>query len=101
MAFAVSSYFCGVAGAMMIFWYGGGEANGPSPSASFNIPFMVIGAWLADRLLLRCGSILPTALKPARARPIGGATAEHVTHAGRRWIILFLIIELHGLARLW
>ena len=32
LAFAVSSFYAGVAGAAMMFlWYGGGEANGTGP----------------------------------------------------------------------
>ena len=44
LAFAVSSFYCGVAGAVMMFlWYGGGEANDAfNINQSFNILFMVI-----------------------------------------------------------
>jgi branched-chain amino acid transport system permease protein len=111
MAFAVSSYFCGVAGAMMIFlWYGGGEAADVfSIRLSFNILFMVIIGGLGSLIGSFFGaaflSILPTALKfglPALGVPIGGAAAEHVTFMlVGALIILFLIVEPHGLARLW
>jgi hypothetical protein len=47
-AFAVSSYICGVAGAMMVFFYlGRGRAFGVSITLSFQILFMVIWAGLA------------------------------------------------------
>jgi branched-chain amino acid transport system permease protein len=50
-------------------------------------------------------SILPTLLKfglPAIGVPIEAATAEHLTAMTvGALIILFLIVEPHGLARLW
>ena len=43
LAFAVSSFYCGVAGAMIVFlWYGGAEANVFAIDQSFLILFMVI-----------------------------------------------------------
>jgi len=111
LAFAVSSYFCGVAGAVMMFlWYGGGEAKDAfSINLSFTILFMVIigglgsliGAFFGAALL----HLVPIFLKfglPALGVPIGGATAEHLTHiVTGALIIFFLIVEPHGLARLW
>ncbi len=48
---------------------------------------------------------LPTLLKfglPAIGIPLTGATAEHLTHMlVGALIIFFLIVEPHGLARLW
>jgi branched-chain amino acid transport system permease protein len=50
-------------------------------------------------------SILPTAIKfglPALGVPIEAATAEHLTAIMvGALIIVFLIVEPHGLARLW
>lgn len=111
LAFAVSSYVCGVAGAVMMFlWYGGGEAKDAfSINLSFTILFMIIigglgsllGAFLGAGLL----HLVPIFLKfgvPALGIPIGGATAEHITHIlTGALIIFFLIVEPHGLARLW
>lgn len=111
LAFAVSSFFCGVAGAVMMFlWYGGGEAKDAfNINLSFNILFMVIigglgslvGAFFGAALL----HLVPIFLKfglPAMGVPIGGATAEHLTHMIIGiLIIFFLIVEPHGLARLW
>jgi branched-chain amino acid transport system permease protein len=111
LAFAVSSYVCGVAGAVMMFlWYGGGEAKDAfSINLSFTILFMIIigglgsllGAFLGAGLL----HLVPIFLKfglPALGIPIGGATAEHITHiVTGALIIFFLIVEPHGLARLW
>ena len=111
LAFAVSSFYCGVAGAMMIFlWYGGGEAADVfSIRLSFTILFMVIigglGSLIGSFLGAAFLSVLPTALKfglPALGVPIAGATAEHITFMlVGALIILFLILEPHGLARLW
>ena len=43
LAFAVSSFYCGVAGAMMVFlWYGGAEAEVFAIDQSFLVLFMVI-----------------------------------------------------------
>lgn len=111
IAFAVSSYFAGVAGAMMIFlWYGGGEANDVfTIRLSFNILFMVIigglGSLIGSFLGAAFIASLPTMLKfglPALGVPLSGATAEHVTFMlVGALIIFFLIVEPHGLARLW
>lgn len=111
LAFAVSSFYCGVAGAMMIFlWYGGGEAGDVfSIRLSFTILFMIIigglGSLIGSFLGAAFLSVLPTALKfglPALGVPIAGATAEHITFMlVGALIILFLIVEPHGLARLW
>jgi branched-chain amino acid transport system permease protein len=111
LAFAVSSFYCGVAGAVMMFlWYGGGEAKDAfSINLSFTILFMVIigglgsltGAFFGAALL----HLVPIFLKfglPALGVPIGGATAEHLTHIlTGALIVFFLIVEPHGLARLW
>jgi branched-chain amino acid transport system permease protein len=111
LAFAMSSFYCGVAGACMMFlWYGGGEASDAfNINQSFNILFMVIigglgsliGCFLGAALL----NIVPVALKfglPAIGVPLGGATAEHINQLMvGSLIIFFLIVEPHGLARLW
>src|SRR5215212_9888258 len=110
LAFAVSSYFCGVAGAAMVFlWYGSAEYTVFDINQSFNVLFMVIIGGLGSLIGAFFGaafiSILPTLLKfglPALGVPIEAATAEHLTAIlVGALIILFLIIEPHGLARLW
>lgn len=111
LSFAVSSYYCGVAGACMMFlWYGGGEANDVFDiNTSFNVLFMVIIGGLGSLIGCFFGaafiSSLPTTLKfglPAMGIPITGATAEHMTFiVTGSLIIFFLIVEPHGLARLW
>jgi branched-chain amino acid transport system permease protein len=111
LAFAVSSFYCGVAGAMMIFlWYGTAEAADVfSIRLSFNILFMVIIGGLGSLIGSFFGAAfiasLPTIMKfglPAIGIPMAGATAEHVTFMlVGALIIVFLIVEPHGLARLW
>lgn len=111
LAFAVSSYYAGVSGACMMFlWYGGGEAADLfNINQSFNILFMVIIGGLGSLIGSFFGaafiSSLPTLLKfglPALGIPIAGATAEHITFlVVGALIVFFLIVEPHGLARLW
>jgi branched-chain amino acid transport system permease protein len=111
LSFAVSSYYCGVAGACMMFlWYGGGEANDAfSINQSFNVLFMVIIGGLGSLIGAFFGAAfisgLPTLLKfgvPALGIPLAGDTAEHLTRMMvGGLIVFFLIVEPHGLARLW
>ncbi|CAA9351742.1 MAG: Branched-chain amino acid transport system permease protein LivM [uncultured Microvirga sp.] len=111
LAFAVSSFYCGVAGAMLVFlWLGGAEAGDVfSIRQSFLILFMVIIGGLGSLVGSFFGaafiSALPTILKfglPAIGIPIAGATAEHLNFMViGALIIVFLIVEPHGLARLW
>ena len=111
LAFAVSSFYCGVAGACMMFlWYGGGEANDAfNVNQSFLVLFMVIIGGLGSMIGSFFGaffiSTLPTILKfgvPAIGIPLTGALAEHLTYmVVGGLIIFFLIVEPHGLARLW
>src|SRR5690242_9204152 len=59
LAFAVSSFYCGVAGALMVFfWYGGSEASVFNINQSFTILFMIIIGGLGSLL----GSFLGAAL---------------------------------------
>ena len=70
MAFAVSSYYCGVAGAMMVFlWFGGAEYNVFNIEQSFEILFMVIIGGLGSLIgfLLRRGADLHAADRHGRA----------------------------------
>jgi branched-chain amino acid transport system permease protein len=110
LAFAVSSFYCGVAGALMVFlWYGGAEATVFNINQSFTILFMIIigglgsllGAYLGAALIY----ILPIVLRwapEAVGLHMHPATAEHITFMiVGALIILFLIAEPAGLARLW
>lgn len=111
LAFAVSSFYCGVAGAMAVFlWLGGAEAGTEfSIQRSFVILFIVIigglgsliGSFLGAALLVAQPTILKFGL-PAMGIPLAGANAEHLNSMiTGALIIFFLIVEPLGLARLW
>ncbi len=110
LAFAVSSFYCGVAGAMMVFlWYGGAEADVFAIDQSFLVLFMVIIGGLGTLIGSFFGAaliyILPIALRlvpTAFGLPIRPAAAEQLTFViVGVLIIAFLVIEPNGLARLW
>ena len=110
LAFAVSSFYCGVAGAMMVFlWYGGAEADVFAIDQSFLVLFMVIIGGLGTLIGSFFGAaliyILPIALRlvpTAFGLPICPAAAEQLTFViVGVLIIAFLVIEPNGLARLW
>lgn len=110
LAFAVSSFYCGVAGALMVFlWYGGAEASVFNINQSFTILFMiiigglgsVIGSFLGAALIF----VLPIALRlltETLGVPLTAAHVEQVTFmVVGALIVIILIIEPAGLARLW
>ena len=110
LAFAVSSFYCGVAGAMMVFlWYGGAEAEVFAIDQSFLVLFMVIIGGLGTLIGSFFGAaliyILPIALRSVPAAfglPIHPAAAEQLTFViVGALIIIFLVLEPNGLARLW
>jgi branched-chain amino acid transport system permease protein len=110
LAFAVSSFYCGVAGAMMVFlWYGGAEADTFNINQSFFVLSMVIIGGLGSLLGSYLGAalifILPILLRIVPAElgvPLHSSTAEHLSFIIiGALIIFFLIVEPHGLARLW
>jgi branched-chain amino acid transport system permease protein len=110
LAFAVSSFYCGVAGAMLVFlWYGGAEADTFNINQSFFVLFMVIigglgsliGSYLGAALIFGL-PILLRFLPASLGVPLHSATVEHFSFfVVGALIILFLIAEPHGLARLW
>ena len=109
LAFAVSSYYCGVAGAMMVFlWLGAAEADSFDVNHSFIILFMVIIGGLGSLLGCFLGAafiwVLPIVLRAAPASfglTINAATVEHLQFMiVGGLIILFLIVQPYGLARL-
>src|SRR6185312_150888 len=68
LAFAVSSFYCGVSGALMVFlWYGGAEASVFNINQSFTILFMIIIGGLGSMVGSFMGAalifILPIALR--------------------------------------
>jgi len=114
LAFAVSSFFCGVAGALYAFCYlGSVEPDGFSLDLSFKILFMIIiggvgsilGAFLGSAFILLLPIFLDNVLPPLASffhLPFTNATVSHIqlmVFGGL--IIFFLIVEPHGLARLW
>jgi branched-chain amino acid transport system permease protein len=110
LAFAVSSFYCGVAGAMLVFlWYGGAESTVFDINNSFSILFMIIIGGLGSLLGSFLGAalifMLPIVLRfvpPEFGIPLHAATVEHITYmVTGALIIFFLIVEPHGLARLW
>jgi branched-chain amino acid transport system permease protein len=110
LAFAVSSFYCGVAGAMMVFfWLGAAEADSFNINESFLILFMVIIGGLGSLIGSFFGAAfiygLPILLKILPEHlgiAINAATVEHLTFMILgALIIFFLIVEPHGLARLW
>jgi branched-chain amino acid transport system permease protein len=110
LAFAVSSFYCGVAGALMVFlWYGGAESTVFSINQSFFVLFMIIigglgsllGSYLGAALIFML-PIIMRIVPPYFGIPVHAATVEHVTFMTvGALIIFFLIVEPHGLARLW
>jgi branched-chain amino acid transport system permease protein len=110
LAFAISSFYCGVAGAMMVFfWLGNAESESFNINQSFLVLFMVIIGGLGSLLGSFLGAALIWGLPIVlRAAPdffglsIRADTVEHVTFMVLgALILLFLIVEPNGLARLW
>jgi branched-chain amino acid transport system permease protein len=110
LSFAVSSYVCGVAGAMLVFlWYGSAESSVFGIDLSFTILFMVIIGGLGSLLGCFLGAglihILPIVLRsvlPGIGLALRPATVEHLNlMIVGALIILFLVAEPLGLARLW
>jgi branched-chain amino acid transport system permease protein len=110
LAFAVSSFYCGVAGAMMVFlWLGAAEATSFSINVSFQVLFMVIIGGLGSLVGSFMGAafiwVLPIMLRGAPRMfgvNINSATVDHLQFMiVGALIVVFLIVEPHGLARLW
>ncbi|MBI5923925.1 MAG: branched-chain amino acid ABC transporter permease [Betaproteobacteria bacterium] len=114
LAFAVSSFYCGVAGALYAYAYlGTVEPEGFSLEMSFRILFMVIIGGIGSILGSFLGSafivLLPTLLNVLFhfletelhvELPSGISSSVELMVFGAL-IIFFLIVEPHGLARLW
>ncbi len=110
LAFAVSSFYCGVAGAMLVFlWYGGAEAEVFNIDQSFLTLFMVIIGGLGTLIGSFFGAaliyILPIVLRlipESLGLPLHPATIEQLRFlVVGIFIIVFLVLEPNGLARLW
>lgn len=109
-AFAVSSYLCGVAGAMFTFLYlGAAEPNVFSITLSFQVLFMCIIGGLGSLIGSFFGAafiwVLPIVLRTVLPEIGLDISSEAVFHIAQivvgALIIVFLIVEPHGLARLW
>jgi branched-chain amino acid transport system permease protein len=114
LAFAVSSFYCGVAGALFAYAYlGTVEPEAYNLDLSFRILFMIIiggvgtvlGAFLGSAFITLLPILLSTAvtfLDTSLHFTIASSVAsnlELMVFGGL--IIFFLIVEPHGLARLW
>ena len=109
-AFAFSSYYAGVSGALMVFfWLGSAEVEAFDINHSFLILFMVIiggmgslaGSFLGAAFIWVL-PILIRAIPSTLGIDMLAATAEHLSQIVIGvLIVFFLIVEPHGLARLW
>jgi len=108
-AFAVSSFYVGVAGALYFSVYlGAAETEAFGITKSFNILFMIIIGGLGSIFGSFAGAaflvLLPVVLKNVLVAWLGWPTdlaahLEFLIVGGL--IITFLILEPHGLAQLW
>ncbi len=110
LAFAISSFYCGVAGAMLLNLYlNSVETQAFAINVSFDVLFMVIIGGLASIMGSFLGAgfivlmpILLTNAFPAIGLPVDTATQKHIElmlFGGL--MIFFLIVEPHGFAKLW
>jgi branched-chain amino acid transport system permease protein len=110
LSFAISSFYCGVSGALMVFlWLGAAEPSAFDIRLSFVLLFMVIIGGLGSLIgsffgaaLIHILPIIIRMLPDAFGLSIAAATVEHLTFMiVGALIIFFLVVEPHGLARLW
>ncbi|HEX7982974.1 MAG TPA: branched-chain amino acid ABC transporter permease, partial [Duganella sp.] len=108
LAFAVSSFYCGVAGALYAFAYlGTVEPEAYNLDLSFRILFMIIiggvGSILGSFLGAAFIVLLPVLLNiMAHGLSLPNSVASNLElMVFGALIIFFLIVEPHGLARLW
>lgn len=110
MAFAISSFYCGLAGAMSVFlWLGSAETEAFEIFLSFQILFMVIigglGSILGSFLGAAFITLVPIFLTNAPAWANIAMSTDISKHIEEiifgSLIVFFLIVEPNGLARLW
>ena len=110
MAFSISSFYVGVAGAMALsLWLGSVEtAEAFDINVSFQVLFMIIIGGLGSMMGSFVGAafiiLMPIVLTNVMVGSLGmqAVTAKHfefMVFGGL--IIFFLIVEPHGIARLW
>ncbi len=111
LAFAISSYYCGVAGAMLVFLsLGSAEVESfDILNASFPVLFMIIigglgsiiGSFLGAAFIIVLPIVI-SSIPRVLELDINSATVEHIRFMMvGALIIFFLIVEPNGLARLW
>ncbi len=110
LAFAISSFYCGVAGAELVFLYlGSAETLAFDIALSFLVLFMVIigglgsvlGSFLGAAFILLLPILLTNAPHAVGLYlPVALAKQLELMAFGAL-ILFFLIVEPHGLARLW
>jgi len=110
-AFAVSSFYCGIAGALWAFAYlGSVEPQAFDLTRSFQILFMIIiggmGSVLGSFLGAAFIVLLPISLNVAAHSLFSGGVSQSLASnlelmTFGALIIFFLAVEPHGLARLW
>ena len=110
VAFAISSFYCGVAGSLYIFLYlGSAETLAFDINVSFLVLFMIIigglGSIMGSLLGAAFITIVPiflTNLPSIIGVPIAIDLSKHIeVMIFGGMIVMFLIVEPHGLARLW
>jgi len=110
LAFAISSFYCGIAGSLMLFlFYDSAEPDLFDINLSFKVLFMIIigglgsilGSFLGAAFIVTIPVILTNA-PDLLGLPISSELAKHLEFMiFGALIIFFLIVEPHGLARLW
>ncbi|MCH8035968.1 MAG: branched-chain amino acid ABC transporter permease [Proteobacteria bacterium] len=110
LAFAISSFYCGVAGGLYVFFYlGSAETEAFDINLSFSVLFMIIigglGSILGSILGAAFITIVPIFL--TNAPPLIGLSMpidlqKHIeVMLFGSLIVFFLIVEPRGIARLW
>ena len=111
LAFAISSYYCGVAGALLVFLHlGSAEVETfDVQNTSFRVLFMIIigglgsilGSFLGAAFIIGLPIVI-SSIPRALEWEINSATVEHINFMiVGGLIIIFLIVEPRGLARMW
>jgi branched-chain amino acid transport system permease protein len=110
LAFAISSFYCGVAGAMSVFlWLGSAETEAFDIFVSFQVLFMVIIGGLGSIVGSMMGAafiiLMPIFLTNAPAMVnlhMSTDISKHIEEIVFGGLIVFLlIVEPNGFARLW
>ena len=111
MAFAVSSFYCGMAGALWAYAYVGTvEPQAFDLDRSLQILFMAIigglgsimGSFLGAAFIMLLPIMMNMAGSTLFGRAIDASVVAHVEHIVYGVLIIWLlIVEPHGLVRLW